>query len=118
MNTVEDLEERIHWLESLLKGTEEERYKYQTIFGLPALEAIVFSTLMSRTAATQETLMFALYGDRIDDWPNNNNLSQYILRLRKKLKKYNVKIVSARGKTKGLYHISQADKDIIRSMYK
>ena len=115
MSEIEDLKERISWLESLLMGTDEDQHLYTIIFSLSHLEAVVLGVLMAKPVATRDALMFAMYSGRANDWPNENNLSQYIFRLRAKLGSIGVKIISARGPKLGLYHITETDKAKIKA---
>lgn len=91
---IEDLEELIRQLREQLVPPSS---KVMKEWMLSSTEARIFSHLTTREIATRESILAALYSDRAEDYPSSGIISVFIVRMRKKLKPFNVTIETVWG---------------------
>lgn len=82
-------------------------------WGLTGKEMGVFGLLMERDLASRDNIMFALYSDRIDDWPEAKIVDVFVCKLRKKVEAFGILIETRWGKG---YFMSPAMKGFVREL--
>lgn len=87
------LREQVAALQDLLRGAEPPPIEFR----LTGSEAIVFGLLMSRGLVTKEAIMSALYHDRGKEEAEMKIADVFICKLRRKLKSFDVRIVTRWG---------------------
>jgi two-component system cell cycle response regulator CtrA len=87
------LEERIRQLEEALMPAS---VRIPIEYGLTATEARVFSHLASREFGTRQSIMLALYSDRIEE-PEEKIVDVFVCKLRRKLNRFGVRIETIWG---------------------
>lgn len=93
-NRIEMLEERIRQLEDeLAPKTAPVRVEWC----LTQSEARVFSHLTTREQATKQSIMLAMYSDRIDVEPEMKIVDVFVCKMRKKLKPFGIEIITVWG---------------------
>lgn len=93
-NRIETLEERIRQLEEALSPAD---VPVRVEWCLTSSEARVFSHLTTRDHATKQSIMMAMYSDRIDVEPEIKIVDVFVCKMRKKLKPFGVEIITIWG---------------------
>ena len=93
-NRIEMLEERIRQLEDTLSP---QTAQVRVEWSLTQSEARVFAHLTTREQATKQSIMLAMYSDRIDIEPEIKIVDVFICRMRKKLKPFGIEILTIWG---------------------
>ncbi len=91
---IELLEERIRQLEDILSPRS---VPVRVEWRLTQSEARVFSHLTTREQATKQSIMLAMYSDRIDVEPEIKIVDVFVCKLRKKLKPFGIEIQTVWG---------------------
>lgn len=91
---IDILQERIRQLEDVLSPAD---VPVQVEWGLTKSEARVFSHLTTRDQATKQSIMMAMYSDRIDVEPEIKIVDVFVCKMRKKLKPFGIEIITLWG---------------------
>ncbi len=91
---IQTLRERIRQLEDILSPTS---VTVPPEWRLTASEARVFAHLTTRPVATKQSIMMAVYSDRVDEDPEIKIVDVFICKMRKKLALYGVVIETVWG---------------------
>ena len=91
---IETLRERIRQLEDMLAPV---TWRIPPEWRLTGQEAVFFSHLLARDIGTKESLMAALYSDRIDE-PERKIVDVFVCKIRKKVAPHGVKIATVWGR--------------------
>lgn len=93
-NRIDTLEERIRQLEEALAPT---CVPVRMEWRLTSSEARVFAHLTTRDHATKQSIMLAMYSDRIDVEPEIKIVDVFICKMRRKLKPFGIEIATIWG---------------------
>ncbi|MBB3963513.1 helix-turn-helix domain-containing protein [Rhizobium metallidurans] len=88
------LEERVRQLEEALMPSS---IAVKVEWCLTPLEARVFSHLTTRDQASKQSIMLAMYSDRIDVEPEIKIVDVFVCKMRKKLKPFGIEILTLWG---------------------
>ena len=91
---IETLRERIRQLEDALAPS---NIHIPVEWRLTSSEAKVFAHLTTRDVATKQSIMLAMYSDRIDVEPEIKIVDVFVCKMRKKLKSFGVEIATVWG---------------------
>lgn len=91
---IDMLEERIRQLEDILCPP---TVLIPAEWCLTPSEARVFSHLTTRDCATKQSIMMAMYSDRVDVEPEIKIVNVFVCKLRKKLKPFGVNVTTVWG---------------------
>ena len=91
---IDTLRERVRQLENILAPDD---VHVPVEWRLTASEAKVFAHLTTREIATKQSLMLAMYSDRVEAEPEIKIVDVFICKMRKKLSRFGVEIVTVWG---------------------
>ena len=97
---VEQLRERVAWLERCLRGTPDLSYR---LFGLSPAEERILAALMGRSVLSKEQLLTITRPDLADaNVPEIAMVEVFVCRIRKKLKPFGINVTTHWGRGYGL----------------